>query len=708
MCRVGGQAMAVSVGCVQHLGCPTAAGTFQPILQVIASEAGMRGPVLSLWDSQQPAVAHIPSEALVQHVEIFDLIRLVRWEVHQQPGAWMLHILSYNKVGRHDGVIGNPNFSTMPQPAQPVQPQPEVVQAPGVVGGNSLRRELHDFAFSQGPEVIAEAPTPMRTRPVEVAPAHMVEKNPDVSRFGEETYHVSVSQPAPGTGVTGPPTGPPLEARLAPGSPRPQVTQVAQSTMAFQSGLGMSRNRNQNSNQPPAYMTVDGIAEYKFDNWKLLARVTQKSEKSSWKKENSAGTLFSADLVDERGVETRAVFFNKEVDKFFDILQKGKLYSFFGGRKKPGRTKWCSFKIELTFDSRASIEELPVSDQRCPLPHFDVKQLRDIEEKKEKDEISVAGIVLDAEAPSLISLRDGSQKKRQNLLLLDDSNVSCRVTFWGEHCVESAQSGSVVLLKNGRVSEYNNSKSLNTMRSSDISMDAAAMFHPRCQQLLQWYRQQGAHEAQNARSLSSLGGQTPVHTIEEMKASAISLDVPGALEASVNQQGFHLVPVTITNIPHDRKPFYMACPHEVADEKRGTRSCNKKMEPHGDLWQCAAGHESSHPMARWMCQFIACDHTGSQYIASFDEVGVKLLGCTANEAASRWDRREVDNSLDGEIEEIFKQGLFKRWRLKLKSKKEIYNDEEKLKISALDIWPLDFVKDARQKLAEIMSSLTAD
>lgn len=41
----------------------------------------------------------------------------------------MLHILSYNKVGRHDGVIGNPNFSTMPQPAQPVQPQPEVVQA---------------------------------------------------------------------------------------------------------------------------------------------------------------------------------------------------------------------------------------------------------------------------------------------------------------------------------------------------------------------------------------------------------------------------------------------------------------------------------------------------------------------------------------------------------------------------------------------------
>ena len=31
--------------------------------------------------------------------------------------------------------------------------------------------------------------------------------------------------------------------------------------------------------------------------------------------ESLGGTLFSADLVDERGVETRAVFFNKEVDQ---------------------------------------------------------------------------------------------------------------------------------------------------------------------------------------------------------------------------------------------------------------------------------------------------------------------------------------------------------------------------------------------------------
>ena len=38
------------------------------------------------------------------------------------------------------------------------------------------------------------------------------------------------------------------------------------------------------------------------------------------------------------------------------------------------------------------------------------------------------------------------------------------------------------------------------------------------------------------------------------------------------------------------------------------------------------------------------------------QVGVKLLGRKADEAARRWDRREIDQSMDVEIEQIFKGG----------------------------------------------------
>eukprot|EP00438_Fugacium_kawagutii_P019562 Skav218428 [mRNA] locus=scaffold420:213242:223922:- [translate_table: standard] len=377
----------------------------------------------------------------------------------------------------------------------------------------------------------------------------------------------------------------------------------------------------------------------------------------TWKNQTSEGVVFNVDLVDEQGVETRANFFNKEAEKFYKILQKGKLYTFTGGRKKKGHTKWCPFKIELTFGSGAIIEEVQEDAGTCPMPHFEVKPLSEIETAEDNSMISVAGIVINCEMPSLVTCKNQTEKKRQNLQLADDSNITCRLTLWGERCVEDLHAGSVVLLKNVRVSLYNGSKSLNTGPATDVSMNEEANFHPRSQSLVHWYRQGGASASQNARSLSSMGGQTPLQTVQEMKDSAISLEMPGSTDGGPQQQGFHMVPVTITHIPHDKKPFYMACATEVPDERKGgTRPCNKKVEVQGDVWQCSAGHCANGPSARWICQFSAGDHTGSQYFSSFDEVGAKLLQCNADEAAKRWDRREMDPSMDVEIEQIFNRG----------------------------------------------------
>lgn len=706
--------MAISQGCVQQLSLPQLAGTFQPTLQVVASDiSNSNGQLVSLSDTCHVAIGCISPE-LMQPVALYDLVRLVQWEVQLTPGAWMLQISGLHKVGHHQGVIGSP---TMDVPLAA-----EAAKAPAPCAG--LRQELQDFALTQpGAELgqmgqMGAVPTPMRK--LERA------ENLYGRRFGEETYHVSVSQCAPNQpGLMEVAAPLPVTHAMDPASPaRPMVASASlphsavapaatpmqglpAATVNARPGPGQSGAASTQPNQAGQgnLLTVDAIAGYSGDNWRLIARVTLKSEKRNWKNTEKEGTIFNVELVDENGVETRGVFFNKEADKFHPILQKGKLYSFYGGRKKKGNTRWCPHKIELTFDSRANIQELPEdgSYPRCPLPHFEVKPLSAIEESEENALITVAGIVMNCEMPTPVACRNSTQRNRQNFQLLDDSNVTCRVTLWGEQCIEDLQCGVVVLLKNARVSGYNNSKSLNSGGVTDLSVDSVALWHPRCQELLQWYRQGGEASSQNARSLSSMGGQTPLQNIQEMKDSAVSLEMPGATDGGA-QQGFHLVPVTITHIPHDKRPFYMACVEEVPDEKKGTRSCNKKMEINGDVWQCALGHQLA-PSARWICQFSACDHTGSSYFSSFDEVGVKMLGHKADEAARRWDRREVDQSMDVEIEQIFKRGLFKRCMLKVKSKKEIYNDEEKLKYSALDLWPMDFVKDARQKLLDMKTFL---
>eukprot|EP00435_Cladocopium_sp_Y103_P023224 s3975_g5.t1 len=612
--------MAISQGCVQQLSLPQLAGTFQPTLQVVASElSNSNGQLVSLSDSSQVAIGCISPE-LMQPVALYDLVRLVQWEVQLTSGAWMLRISGLHKVGHHQGVIGTP---TMDVPAMA-----GAVAEAAKVPPCGLRQELQDFALTQAePEMGAMGAVPTPMRKLERA------ENLYGRRFGEETYHVSVSQCAPNqSGLVEVATVAPLPVThgLDPASPaRPMVAPaaphnaVAPAVPVMQSrpaatanprpGPGQSgaasTQPNQAGNQGNL-LTVDAIAGYSGDNWRLIARVTQKSEKRNWKNTEKEGTIFNVELVDENGVETRGVFFNKEADKFHPILQKGKLYSFYGGRKKKGNSRWCPHKIELTFDSRANIQELP-EDGRCPLPQF------------ENALITVAGVVINCEMPTSVACRNNTQRDRQNFQLLDDSNVTCRVTLWGEQCIEGLPCGVVVLLKNARVSGYNNSKSLNSGGVTDVSVDSAALWHRRCQQLLQWYRQGGEASSQNARSLSSMGGQTPLQNIQEMKDSAVSLDMPGATTDGGAQQGFHLVPVTITHIPHDKRPFYMACVEEVPDEKKGTRSCNKKMEINGDVWQCALGHQVA-PSARWICQFSACDHTGSSYFSSFDEAGEVL------------------------------------------------------------------------------------
>jgi hypothetical protein len=55
----------------------------------------------------------------------------------------------------------------------------------------------------------------------------------------------------------------------------------------------------------------------------------------------------------------------------------------------------CPHKIELPFDSRANIQELPEdgSYPRCPLPHFEVKPLSAIEESEDHGEGFFWGLV---------------------------------------------------------------------------------------------------------------------------------------------------------------------------------------------------------------------------------------------------------------------------------------------------------------------------
>lgn len=427
--------------------------------------------------------------------------------------------------------------------------------------------------------------------------------------------------------------------------------------------------------------------------------------------------MFSIDIIDAKGNESRGTFFGQAVDMFYPMLQERQLYSFTGGKAKKGDKRFCSFDWEITFDER-STKIAPVHDNGVvPQMVFDFKSLSSLDQLVPGSNLDAACVVAEVEPVSEVHLKAGGSKLRQNVTLLDESGASCRLSLWGEFCDTPWQAGSVALLKGVRVSDYGG-RSLNTLGGTSVVKDADAMAaHSRAQELSDWYRTSGANALSDARQLSNdRGSSSPAQTIEEVKAEAQELDAPnqaagnGPGAANGKLQGYHtVVPATITFIPHERPPFYMACSHEVPDERNEgkMRLCNRKVEQNGGSWTCSADHQCQHPTARWIAQFLVADWSGGQYVSSFDEQGQKILGCPASEAARLWDLKETDTTMANQLETLFKSALFKRWRIRIKSKKEIWMDEERIKMSAVELAPLDFVKEARSKLDEVARSLAA-
>jgi len=430
-----------------------------------------------------------------------------------------------------------------------------------------------------------------------------------------------------------------------------------------------------------------------------------------YKGRDGEGKLFSADLIDSKGNETRACFFGAAVDIFYDMLQERQIFSFSGGRAKKGDKRYCKFDFEITFDEKATITPLQ-DDGDVPQMVYEFRNLSDLADIAPGETVDVAVIVAQVDPASEIALKAGGTKMRQNVTLVDDSGASCRLTLWGEFCETAWLADTVALLKNVKVSDFGG-RSLNTLAGTAVALgDQALASNARAAALVEWYQHQGASALQAARPLSSAGGSAPAQTIDEMKADAMQLEAAGAPGQGnqQQQQKYHtVVPATITFIPHDKAPFYNACPFEVPDEKNEgkMRLCNKKMDDSSGGWCCAADHRCQEPKARWIAQFQIADHTGSAYVSSFDEIGQKILGCEASEAARLWQEREQSEMSEGasEWERMFKRALWKRCRLRLKSRKEVWNDEERTKYSAVDLVPVDFVKEGKAKLAEVLQSL---
>lgn len=454
-------------------------------------------------------------------------------------------------------------------------------------------------------------------------------------------------------------------------------------------------------------ITIASLGPYQA-KWRFIARVTKKNtiRQFNYKQKEGSGQLFSVNLIDAQCSETRATFFGTAVDKFYDMIQERQMYSFSGGRTKQADKRYCNFDLEITMDEGAKITSVS-EDARCPVIVLQSQPLARLEDVAVGTNIDVAGIVLEAEAPSDINTKAGAVRKRADVTLLDESGATIKMTLWGEFCERPMAEGAVILASQVKLGDFaGRSLSTNFGTTLLVGDEALSSGHPRAAELVAWFGANGVEARQNARPLTnSTRGSGPPATLRELKDEAAGMEAadPSAVK-------FHTVlGATVTYVAHDRAPFYMSCPFEVPDERNEgkTRTCNKKVEQGPDGWCCMADHRSPEPVPRWMPQLSIADASGTQYVSCFDEVALKVIGRSASDAAAMWDARDRDPVAAADFERLFRGALYKRWRLRLKSKKEVWNDEERLKVNVLDCTPINFVTEARTQLREVLAAVSA-
>ena len=91
--------------------------------------------------------------------------------------------------------------------------------------------------------------------------------------------------------------------------------------------------------------------------WQLKARVSSISTRRSWANERSEGSFFTVVLTDVEGSTIRGTFFRGAVDKFYNQMHVGNVYTFSGGRLKKANPKYntCLSQLEIIFDINSDI-----------------------------------------------------------------------------------------------------------------------------------------------------------------------------------------------------------------------------------------------------------------------------------------------------------------------------------------------------------------
>ena len=446
---------------------------------------------------------------------------------------------------------------------------------------------------------------------------------------------------------------------------------------AYQAYNGQSNSRPViRDSSATSFTPIDQLNPY-ANKWTIKARISNKSDIRSWNNAKGSGTLFSIDLIDNKGSEIRGTFFKDACDKFYPLLQQGMVYTLTGGQLKVVANKqYSNIKndYEITFDLRSDIQPFG-EDTSIKSVNYNFTKLDKISSATINSTVDVIGIVMSArDIQTLVGKQSGKELIKRDVTVRDET-FQVSITLWGDKAKsDNWNEGDIVAFKGLKVGEYQGTISLSSSASSTMN------FLPDCPEgaaLHQFYHANKGN-LPAVQSLSGGGSSYDKNSILPVEKRTLLSDVE---HLGHNEKPDWVTFKAILNKFYNTNSwYYPSCLN--AD-------CKKKVVESGNSWNCEkCGVSHPEPRYRYVLTGSVLDHSGSHRMSLFDDQGKMLLKCSADEFHAA---RSADETA---IESYKNNCLWNQYIVKGTVKIEMVNDKPSVKVSVQQLTPVDYVTES--------------
>ncbi|XP_023207825.1 replication protein A 70 kDa DNA-binding subunit [Xiphophorus maculatus] len=414
--------------------------------------------------------------------------------------------------------------------------------------------------------------------------------------------------------------------------------------------------------------------------WTIRGRVTNKSSVRTWSNARGEGKLFSMEIVDESG-EIRVTCFNQEVDKFFSLIEVGKVYYVSKGSLKIANKQYTSVKndYEMTLNGESTV--IPCEDScDVPMMQCDFVSIGDLENREKDAIVDVIGVCKSVDELTRLTTKANREVSKRALSLMDMSGKLVTVTLWGEEAEKFDGSGQpIVAIKAAKLSDFGG-------RSLSASFSSTMMINPdipEAYKLRGWFDKEG--HAMEGQSLTEVRGAGR-SLLENWKSLA---DVKSEHLGHGDKADYYSCIATIVFLRKENC-LYQACP---------SQDCNKKVvDQQNGMFRCEkCDKEFPNFKYRLILSANIADHADNQWVTCFQDSAEAILGQNAAYLG------QLKDSNESAFDEIFQQANFNTFIFRNRVKLETYNDESRIKATVMEVKPVDHRDYSKRLIMNIRS-----